>query len=84
MNSFWLQVFRPIIGVIGNKSSPNFPIRLFFPFLEGNFLYTCFPLLTHFRHWHRIPPNMYKHGFGTMSMTTTSGFSREGFVIGQK
>jgi len=26
---------------------------------------------------------MYKHGFGTMSMTTTSGSSREGFVIGQ-
>jgi hypothetical protein len=40
-------------------------------------------LLTHFIHGHRIPPNMYKHGFGTMSMTTTSGLSREGFVIGQ-
>ena len=39
--------------------------------------------LTDSPHWHRIPPNMQKHGFGTMSMTTTSGSSREGFVIGQ-
>ena len=38
--------------------------------------------LTHSMPWHRIPPNMHNYGFGTMSMTTTSGFSREGFVIG--
>jgi hypothetical protein len=25
-----------------------------------------------------------KHGFGTMSMTTTSGFPREDFVLGRK
>jgi hypothetical protein len=40
-------------------------------------------LLTNSLPWHRIPPNMSKHGFGTMSMTTTSGFPREGFVLGQ-
>ena len=40
-------------------------------------------LLTNFVYRHRIPPNMSKHGFGTMPMTTTSGLPREGFVLGQ-
>ena len=43
-----------------------------------------FLLLTHFSAWHRILPNMSKRGFGTMSMTTTSGFPCEGFVLGLK
>ena len=40
--------------------------------------------LTHSHGSHRIPPNMHKHGLGTMTMTTTSGNHREVFVLGQK
>jgi hypothetical protein len=42
-----------------------------------------FSLLTHLSLSHRIPPNMNKHGLGTMTMTTTSGKNREAFVLGQ-
>ena len=42
-------------------------------------------LLTNSLHRHRIPPNMFnKLGFGTMTMTTTSGNNREAFVFGQR
>lgn len=48
-----------------------------------NFNALSFPL-TYSLHSHRIPPNMNKHGLGTMTMTTTSGKNREAFVLGKK
>ena len=46
-------------------------------------MFCHFPL-TYSLHSHRIPPNMNKHGLGTMTMTMTSGKNREAFVLGKK
>jgi hypothetical protein len=53
-------------------------------FIRESVTESVYQTLTHSHHWHRIPPNMNKHGLGTMTMTTTSGYHREAIVHGLK
>jgi hypothetical protein len=71
----WRWVFRPIIGLIGNKSSASLPIRMEHLGLHLPIQIPCLNSLTYSPAWHRIPPNMNPVRFPMAMTMITSRFS---------